>query len=83
MIKKTLAVILAAMVVALSGCNSAKPAEATTTKAVAPPSEAWEYEMYIEDLDYYTELCIQNYDAMQYALSVQDYYEAEKNIDYI
>lgn len=64
MIKKTLAVILAVMVVAFSGCNSAKPAEATTTKAVAPPSEAWEYEMYIEDLAYFGERYLQGiYDA--------------------
>ena len=64
MIKKTLVIILAAMVVALSGCNSAKPAEATTTKAVAPPSEAWEYEMYIEDLAYFGERYLQGiYDA--------------------
>lgn len=82
MLRKTLSLILAAVMV-LSGCNNSNTAQTTTTKAVVPPSDAWEYEMYIEDLDYYTELCIQNYDAMQYALSVQDYYEAEKNIDYI
>lgn len=83
MFKKTLAIILAAALITVSGCNNNNPPANTTTESVAAPAEAWEYEMYIEDLDYYMELCIQNYDAMQYALSVQDFYEAEKNIDYI
>ena len=80
MIKKTLAVILAAMVVALSGCNNSQPAETTTTKAVAPPSEAWEYEMYIEDLDYFSERYFQSIYAAQSDFSMMNEADAKKHI---
>ncbi len=82
MTKKILSLILAAMLVTSSGCSNGTKEQQTTENTV-PASDAWEYEMYIEDLDYYIELCIQNYDALQYSLSVQDPYEAEKNIDNI
>ena len=55
MIKKTLSLILAAMVIALSGCNSAQPAATTTTNTVqetgADASE--DLYFYTEDIKYY------------------------------
>ncbi len=72
MIKKALSIILAVMVIAASGCNnSGGTAQATTTAAVAP-SEAWEYEMYIEDLDYFMDKYFQNYFSAKNAMAIMD-----------
>lgn len=74
MLKKTLAVILAAMLIAASGCNN-NSGTAQTTAVTAAPADVWEYEQYIEDLNYYrdeynaaiarfSELCsLSDYDA--------------------
>ncbi len=70
MIKKTLAIILAAMIIAVSGCNS--NTAQTTTESVAAPSEAWDYEMYVEDLDYYMERYIEQYNSAREAFKLQD-----------
>ena len=49
--KKLIILLLTAFI--LSSC-SAKPAQQTTTTAVVTASaDAWEYEFYIEDIDYY------------------------------
>ena len=71
MTKKILSAILAAAVIALSGCNSSGTAQTTTTAAVAP-SEAWEYEMYIEDLDYFMDKYFQNYFPAKNAMAIMD-----------
>lgn len=80
MIKKTLAVILAAMVIAASGCNSGGTAQ-TTTQSVAAPSEAWEYEMYIEDLAYFGDRCLQGIYAAQSAFSMMNEADAKKHLE--
>lgn len=77
--KKSLALILAAIML-LSGCNSNGTAQTTTTAAVAP-SEAWEYEMYIEDLAYFGDRYLQAiYDA-QSAFSMMNEADAKKYIE--
>ncbi len=71
MIKKTLAVLLTAAML-LSGCsNNGGTAQTTTTASVAP-SEAWEYEFYIEDHDYFMNQYLQNYDSARNAFAAQD-----------
>ncbi len=70
MIKKTLSLMLAAAIIAVSGCNSGTAQ--TTTESIIEPSEAWDYEMYIEDLDYYMDRYIQNYDSARNAFGLQD-----------
>lgn len=69
MIKKTLAVILAAAILAVSGCNGGT--EQTTT-VNAEPSEAWDFETYIEDIDFYMQKYIKNYDSAKDAFKLQD-----------
>lgn len=71
--KRIAALFLTLAVIALSGCNGAGNAQTTTPPAVT--AETWEYEYYVEDLDYYmtqyntavarfSELCaLQDYDA--------------------
>lgn len=71
MLKKILSAILAAMVIAASGCNGGGTAQ-TTTAAAAAPSEAWEYEMYIEDLDYFMDKYFQNYFPAKNAMAIMD-----------
>ncbi len=71
MIKKTLALILAALVL-LSGCSNSGGTAQTTTTAAAAPSEAWEYEFYIEDLDYFMNQYLQNYNSARNAFVAQD-----------
>lgn len=71
------AVALAAMLM-LTGCSNSSGASGTTTESVAQPSEAWDYEMYVEDLDYYMEQYIQLYDSARDAFRIQDT-EATKN----
>ena len=80
MLKKILSAILAAMIIAASGCNGGGTAQTTTTAAVAP-SEAWEYEMYIEDIAYFGERCLQGiYDA-QSAFSTMNEADAKKHLE--
>lgn len=71
MLKKKLTLILAAAVIALSGCNNSQTAQ-TTTIAAAAPSEAWEYELYIEDLDYFMNKYFQNYFPAKNAMAIMD-----------
>ncbi len=78
MIKKTLAIILSAVLL-FSGCNSSQTAQATTTAAVAP-SEAWEYEMYIEDLEYFSGRYFQSIYAAQSAFSMMNEADAKKHV---
>lgn len=71
MIKKTLALILTAVVL-LSGCSNSGGTAQTTTESTAAPSEAWEYEFYIEDLDYFMNQYLQNYDSARNAFANED-----------
>lgn len=71
--KRIATLLLTLAVIALSGCNGSENAQTTPPPAVM--AEAWEYEYYVEDLDYYmeqynaavaqfSELCaLQDYDA--------------------
>lgn len=60
---KKLSSFLLASVLLFSGCNGAEPSQTTTENAV-PPSAAWDYEMYIEDLAYFGDRYLQGiYDA--------------------
>ncbi len=80
MLRKTLSAVLAAAVITLSGCNSSQTAQATTTAAVAP-SEAWEYEMYIEDLAYFGDRYLQGTYAAQSAFSMMNEADAQKHLE--
>lgn len=66
MIKKTLTLILAAMVIAVSGCNNVQPA-ATTTTTAAPADEAdirTECQFYSDDILYYDGKILNNEDSL-------------------
>ncbi len=76
--KKSLAIILAAVML-LSGCNSNGTAQTTTTAAVAP-SEAWEYEMYIEDLAYFGERYLQGIYNAEADFSILNEADAKKHL---
>ncbi|MBO5376989.1 MAG: hypothetical protein J6A41_01225 [Ruminiclostridium sp.] len=80
MTKKILSLILAAMVIAVSACSSTTQPAATTTAAVAP-SEAWEYEMYIEDLAYFGDRYLQGTYAAQSAFSMMNEADAKKHLE--
>ena len=80
MSKKILSAILAVMVIALSGCNNSQTAQ-TTTIAEAAPSEAWEYEMYIEDLEYFSGRYFQGIYAAQSAFSMMNEDDAKKHLE--
>lgn len=55
MTKKTTAIILAAMIIAVSGCNNAQPAATTTTNTVqvAGTDASEDLYFYTEDIKYY------------------------------
>jgi len=80
MLRKTLSVILAAMILAVSACSSTTQPAATTTAAAAP-SEAWEYEMYIEDLAYFGDRYLQGTYAAQSAFSMMNEADAKKHLE--
>lgn len=80
MTKKILSLILAAMILAVSACSSTAQPAATTTAAAAP-SEAWEYEMYIEDLAYFGERCLQSSYATQSDFSMLNEADAKKHLE--
>lgn len=80
MTKKILSLILVAMVIAVSACSSTTQPAATTTAAVAP-SEAWEYEMYIEDLAYFGDRYLQGTYAAQSAFSMMNEADAKKHLE--
>ena len=80
MLRKTLSVILAAMILAVSACSSTAQPAATTTAAAAP-SEAWEYEMYIEDLEYFSGRYFQGIYAAQSAFSMMNEADAKKHLE--
>ena len=79
MLKKTLSLILAAVMV-LSGCNNSNTAQTTTTKAVVPPSDAWEYEMYIEDLAYFGDRYLQGIYNAEADFSMLNEADAKKHL---
>ena len=80
MLRKTLSAVLAAMVIAVSACSSTTQPAATTTAAAAP-SEAWEYEMYIEDLAYFGDRYLQGTYAAQSAFSMMNEADAKKHLE--
>ena len=73
--KRIAAFMLALAVAALSGCNGSSNSQVTSTTpaATVAASDAWEYEYYIEDLNYY----ISEYNAavvnFSELLAAQDY----------
>ncbi len=69
--KKLIILLLTAFV--LSSC-SAKPKQQTATTSVATASaEAWEYEFYVEDIDYYMLKYIDATDKVTEANELMDY----------
>lgn len=80
MLKKTLAFMLTAVIL-LAGCSNSSGTGETTTESVAQPSEAWEYEMYIEDLDYFAERYYQGLYSAQSAFSMMNEADAKKHME--
>lgn len=78
MIKKTLALMLAVAIIAVSGCNSGT---AQTTTVNTEPSESWDFETYIEDIDFYMQKCINNVDSAKNAFKLQDAAETRKYLN--
>lgn len=68
--KKLIILLLAAFV--LSAC-SAKPAQQTTTTAVTATADAWEYEYYVEDINYYMTKYVDALDKITEANELMDY----------
>ena len=69
--KKLIILLLAAFV--LSSC-SANPKQQTTTTSVATASaDSWEYEFYVEDIDYYMSEYIDKMDKVTEAVELMDY----------
>lgn len=77
---KKLSAFLLSSVLLFSGCNGDQSSQ-TTTENIIPPSEAWEYEMYIEDLDYFAERYLQDIYAAQSAFSMMNEADAKKYIE--
>lgn len=79
MLKKISAFILTAVML-LSGCNSSAGTDSTTASPVVP-AEAWEYEYYIEELDYH----MGKYDAavaeFSELVALQDWSAAKKEAE--
>ncbi len=74
--KKLIILLLTALV--LSSC-SAKPAQQTTTTAVVTASaDAWEYEFYVEDIDYYMTKYVDTLDKITEANELMDYAAAKE-----
>lgn len=80
MFKKISAFILTAVML-LSGCNSSAGMETSVTSAPAVTAEAWEYEYYIEELDYH----MGKYDAavaeFSQLVALQDWNAAKKEAE--
>lgn len=69
--KKHIILLLAAFV--LSSC-SVNPKQQTTTASVATASaDSWEYEFYVEDIDYYMSEYIDKMDKVTEAIELMDY----------
>ena len=81
MFKKALAIILAAALIAVSGCNNNNPPANTTTESVAAPAEAWEYEYYIEDLNYHMKRYIDSVMKFSELCTLEDYDAAAKELE--
>jgi len=81
MFKKTLTIILAAALIAVSGCNNNNPPANTTTESVAAPADAWEYEYYIEDLNYYMKQYVDSVMKFSELCAVEDYNAAAKELE--
>ena len=78
MFKKISAFLLSAVLL-FSGCNGNQPSQTTTE--LVPTPEAWEYEMYIEDLDYFAERYLQGIYAAQSAFSIMNEADAKKHME--
>ena len=74
--KKLIILLLTAFI--LSSC-SAKPAQqTTTTSAAAVSADAWEYEFYVEDIDYYMTKYLDALDTITEANELMDYTAAKE-----
>ena len=74
--KKLIILLLTAFV--LSSC-SAKPAQQTTTTSAATASaDAWEYEFYVEDIDYYMTKYVDATNKVAEANELMDYTALKK-----
>lgn len=81
MFKKTLVIILVAVLIAVSGCNNNNPPADTTTESVAAPAEAWEYEYYIEGLNYHMKRYIDSVMKFSELCTLEDYDAAAKELE--
>lgn len=69
--KKLIILLLTALV--LSSCSSAPAQQTTTTGAATASADAWEYEFYVEDIDYYMTKYTDALDRVAEANELMDY----------
>lgn len=69
--KKLIILLLTAFV--LSSCSAKPVQQTTTTSAATAAADAWEYEFYVEDIDYYTLKYIDVVDKVTEANELMDY----------
>ena len=69
--KKLIILLLTALV--LSSCTTRTAKQTTTTTTVKAVTEAWEYEYYIDDIDYYMNKYVEVLDKASEAEQLQDY----------
>lgn len=86
--KKTLLAISLIVVMLLSaGCGKENTAVSVIggadgpTATVVGQAEAWEYELYIEEIDYFMDKYLAAYHSARYALAYQDIAAAKEHID--
>ena len=69
--KKLIILLLTAFV--LSSCSANPAQQTTTTAAVTASADAWEYEFYVDDINYYTLKYIDATDKVIEATELMDY----------
>lgn len=69
--KKHIILLLAAFV--LSSCSANPKQQTTTTSAATASADSWEYEFYVEDIDYYMSEYIDKTDKVTEAVELMDY----------
>ncbi len=86
--KALLAISLSVMILLSAGCGKENEAvsvlggaDSPTATVVAGQAEAWEYELYIEEIDYSMDKYLTAYYSARYALAYQDTAAAKEHID--
>lgn len=69
--KKHIILLLAAFV--LSSCSANPKPQTTTTSVATASADSWEYEFYVEDIDYYMSEYIDKMDKVTEAVELMDY----------